>query len=168
MAFIPEHNLILCRLWISIAMSKCLVFGVNKTEHNAFVLILSFCIFSNFSQQRVCCYSVVDDDGRCRRIKKDWKHHFLLTTKCDECIYKKYVFGLRYENNARVPLWFTRCTNGKRILESWNCFTCTRLHALALIGSTLMICTNRENRRKHEYANRIDLLTSTRVRVPVS
>lgn len=57
----------------------------------------------------------------------------------------KYVFGLRYENNARAPLWCTRWTSGNRILESWNCLTCGRLHLLAAIGSTLMIC-NRDKK----------------------
>lgn len=59
-------------------------------------------------------------------------------------IYKKYVFGLRNENNDRDPLWCTLCTNGNRIFESWNCFTCGRRHLLAAMGSTLIICKQTE------------------------
>lgn len=59
---------------------------------------------------------------------------------CWIVIYMKYVAGFLYENNARDPLWWTRLTNGKRIFASWNCVTCVRLHLLAAIGSTLMIC----------------------------
>ncbi|KAH1022324.1 hypothetical protein HUJ04_011745 [Dendroctonus ponderosae] len=56
----------------------------------------------------------------------------------------KYVRGLRLEIKF-IDLCWMRFGNGKRILESWNCFTWGRLVSPALTCSTLMICN--ENSR---------------------